>query len=334
MIVVYMDFNTILVTGGCGAIGSEIINRLKSRYTSTMFVNVDCLTYAGNPSNIEHPFNNYTLEKGDITDVNFVSRTLMHHKPDAIFHLAAETHVDNSFGNSLRFTNTNVLGTHVLLECCKRYVESGNVLKVFVHMSTDEVYGSVSDDEPACSELALFKPSNPYAASKAGAEMICHAYIKSFNIPIVIVRCNNAISKYQHEEKLVPCVVKSLLAGIKIPIHGLGKSKRTFVHAYDIAEAFDVICQKGTIGKTYNIGSPYEYSVLDVVKKIIGLLEVNKNVDECIEFVADRAFQDYRYCIDSTELESLGWKVHVTFEEALNDMISYHVSHSTSGDSQ
>ena len=317
-----MDFSCILVTGGCGAIGSEIINRLKAKYSDTMFVNLDLVTYAAKETNIEPSFDNYVLVKGDITDVQCVASVLNQYKPDAIFHLAAETHVDNSFGNSFIFTHTNVLGTHVLLECSKKYIEAGNNLRLFMHMSTDEVYGSVADHEPARDEDSLFKPSNPYAASKAAAEMICHAYKHSFNLPIIVVRCNNAISKYQHEEKLIPRIITSLIRGEKIPIHGNGSSKRTFIHAYDIADAFEVIAAHGTRGKTYNIGSSAEYSVMDVVKRICELVSPSQDVGSFIEFVADRAFQDYRYSIDTTELLSLGWKAGVSFDDALRDVLA------------
>lgn len=325
-----MDFKCVLFTGGCGAIGSEIINRLKLKYPSTMFVNIDALTYAGKAENIEPPFTNYKLVKGNITNVEFVTSMLWHYKPDAIFHLAAETHVDNSFGNSFRFTCTNVFGTHVLLECCRKYIESGNVLRLFLHMSTDEVYGSVADGEPACvEETALFKPSNPYAATKAGAEMICHAYRQSFNIPIIIVRCNNAISKYQHEEKLIPRVISSILKGEKIPIHGKGQSKRTFIHVFDIADAFDVIATRGTIGKIYNIGSEIEYSVLEVASHILEIMKPDNILEDWLEFTPDRAFQDYRYSIDNTALQFLGWKKKITFDAAIRDVIS-HISKSKS----
>jgi UDP-glucose 4,6-dehydratase len=171
---------SVLITGGCGAIGSEVINHLKVKYPTTMFVNLDALTYAGKESHIEKPFNNYTFVKGSITDVDLVTHVLNTYHPTAIIHLAAETHVDNSFGNSFQFTQTNVFGTHVLLECVRKYIQLGNPFEVFLHMSTDEVYGSVNDDEPACLETSLFSPSNPYSATKVGAEMLCHAYEKSF----------------------------------------------------------------------------------------------------------------------------------------------------------
>ena len=321
----------VLVTGGCGAIGSEVINRLKSmpRHRATTFVNFDALTYAGKQDNIEPPYANYRFVRGDITDIQAVKEALAAHKPQYVIHFAAETHVDNSFGNSLKFTTTNVLGTHVLLECVKEYILSGNDFRAFIHMSTDEVYGSVDDAEAARSEEALFAPSNPYAATKAGAEMICLAYQKSFGLPIIIVRCNNAVSKYQHEEKLVPKAVSCILGGRRVPIHGEGKSKRTFIHAYDIASAMDVIMDRGVVGSTYNIGTYMEYTVLDVVGVILEEMGYSSaSLADHVEFIPDRAFQDYRYCIDSSALRALGWTERINFRQAVRDVVdrSLHTS--------
>jgi dTDP-glucose 4,6-dehydratase len=247
-------------------------------------------------------------------------------KPEYIIHLAAETHVDNSFGNSLAFTRTNVLGTHTLLECVKEYIVKGGELKLFLHMSTDEVYGSVDDDEPARKETALFAPSNPYAATKAGAEMLCHAYQKSFGIPIIITRCNNAISKYQHEEKLIPRTIRNLLEGKRMTIHGEGKAKRTFIHAYDIASALDVVMTRGEVGSVYNIGTRMEYSVIEVVQHILELLKPGERMEDWIEFIPDRAFQDYRYYIDMSELMRLGWKEEISFEQAVKEVIARYMA--------
>jgi dTDP-glucose 4,6-dehydratase len=319
---IYININMcILITGGCGAIGSEVVNRLKLLHKDTHFVNLDLLTYAGKVEHIEPPFDNYTFVHGDICDISLVSEVLEKYKPQYIIHFAAETHVDNSFGNSLKFTTTNVYGTHVLLECVKQYIAHGNEFKMFLHMSTDEVYGSVSDSEGPKTEDALFAPSNPYAATKVGAEMICASYEKSFGLPIVIVRCNNAVSKYQHHEKLIPKAISCVLEGKRIPIHGEGKSKRTFIHAYDIADAMDLVLHCGKLGKVYNIGTEMEYTVIEVVSAVLAELGVNGELEDYIEFVPDRAFQDYRYYIDTTELRKLGWKERVTFTDAIRDVV-------------
>lgn len=321
----------VMITGGCGAIGSVVINWLKKKYPDTLFVNVDALTYCASKDFIETPHDNYKFYYGNINDADFINYILRTEQPTLIIHLAAETHVDQSFGNSFRFTHTNVMGTHTLLECVKNY---GGV-KLFLHMSTDEVYGSVCDTE-TCHESSLFAPSNPYSASKAAAEMICHAYTKSFGLPIIIMRCNNAISPYQHQEKLIPRCVETILDCIKsgtnqhkIPIHGRGESKRTFIHARDIANAIDMIASKGSVGNIYNIGTMenMEYSVIDVVTTILRkMLGNDVNINDYIEYVEDRAFQDYRYCIDSSVLRSLGWSETITFDDAIDDVISYKQS--------
>lgn len=318
----------VMITGGCGAIGSVMVNWLKKKYPDTVFINIDALTYCANKDFIEKPHTNYKFYYGNINDADFIYYVLRTENPTLVIHLAAETHVDQSFGNSLEFTYTNVMGTHTLLECIKNH---GGV-KLFLHMSTDEVYGSVCDTE-TCHENSLFAPSNPYSASKAAAEMICHAYMKSFGMPIIIMRCNNAVSPYQYKEKLIPRCVETLLdclrAGSiveKIPIHGRGESKRTFIHARDIAEAIDVIATKGSVGNIYNIGTmdEMEYSVMEVITMIIRkMMGEQANIDDYIEYVEDRAFQDYRYCIDSSALRSLGWKETVSFEEAIDNVIEY-----------
>lgn len=319
----------ILITGGCGAIGSEVVNRLK-RNPDYFIINLDKLTYAGNPAHIEAPYDNYKFIQGDICESSLITYVLASEKPNVIMHFAAETHVDNSFGNSFAFTQSNVFGTHVLLECVRKHMSSvsdhGCRLRLFLHMSTDEVYGSVADDEPAKNEQSLFAPSNPYSATKAAAEMICHAYLKSFNIPIIIARCNNAVSKYQHEEKLIPRSITNLLENKKIPIHGEGLSKRTFIHAYDIADAFELIMNKGTIGNIYNIGTEMEFTVKDVASAVLALIKPGEDVEDWVEYQQDRPFQDYRYSVDTTELRKLGWEPKFTFEDCIQYVLERIVS--------
>lgn len=317
-----VHMQTVLFTGGCGAIGSEVLNAFKRMFPGTLFVNLDALTYAGKESHVEAPQENYAFVYGDICDAKLVSYILDKYKPNVVMHFAAETHVDNSFGNSFKFTSTNILGTHTLLECVRKYVEEHNAFDLFMHMSTDEVYGSVKDDEPARTEDSLMKPSNPYSATKAGAEMLCHAYAKSFKLPIIIVRCNNAISKYQHPEKLIPNAIRCITNGEKVPVHGQGHSKRTFVHTDDIASAMSVIIGKGSVGGIYNIGTENEYDVKHVISAILKKLKPGEDVEDWVEYVPDRAFQDYRYSIDTTALRELGWSESVTFEKAIDAVLS------------
>lgn len=307
-----------VITGGCGAIGAEVVNHLKSKYDGTKFVNIDALTYCGKQEHIELPYTNYSFVHGDICDKDLLKTVFEKEKPTLLIHLAAETHVDQSFGNSFKFTQTNVFGTHTLMEMARLY---GGFTKI-LHMSTDEVYGTVDDEDYACEEESIFAPSNPYAASKAAAELICYSYIKSFNLPVVIMRCNNAISKYQDPEKLIPKVIKCVREGVKIPVHGNGTSKRTFIHGKDIGRAIEVIVEKADIGGVYNIGTDMEYSVLDVIRHVLEIMEPdNHELESWIEYVEDRPFQDYRYSIDTTKLLAMGWTSSITFEEALHDVI-------------
>jgi dTDP-glucose 4,6-dehydratase len=314
---------TVLVTGGCGAIGSELLNCILKEFQNTHFVNLDALTYCGKRENIDESFHNYTFVEGNICDIECVTRVFENYQPQILIHLAAETHVDQSFGNSFKFTESNVKGTHVLLEAAKQYGK----LELFVHMSTDEVYGSV-DDNDICTETAMFYPSNPYSASKAAAEMLCHSYMKSFKLPIIIMRCNNAISKYQHPEKLIPRCIDCILEGEKIPIHGKGESKRTFVHGIDIAHAIIAIIQNGQDGEVYNIGTSFEYSVIQVVEVILNVMKPKgyEDVNNWITYVPDRSFQDYRYSIDATKLRNLGWCPSISFEEAVKDVVNFKLS--------
>jgi dTDP-glucose 4,6-dehydratase len=316
------DGSYVLITGGCGAIGSVVVNTLKAKYPNVNFVNVDALTYAGKREHIEPPYDNYTFIQGNICDAYLMNFLLQSYKPDYLIHLAAETHVDNSFGNSFSFTKTNIFGTHTLLECARQYGR----LKKFIHMSTDEVYGSILDGE-TCHESSMIAPTNPYSASKAAAEMLCHAYLKSFKVPITILRCNNAISPYQHEEKLIPRTIHNILKGQKIPIHGKGQSKRTFIHARDIADAIAVVMEHGKDGAVYNIGNHEEYSVLDVVERILAKMKPGESLDEWVAYVEDRPFQDYRYSVDTSALCSLGWSSKVSFQDALEQTIEHLSKH-------
>ncbi len=305
----------IMFTGGCGAIGSVVINTLKKLYPNIRFINLDALTYAGKEENII-PSSNYKLYHGNICDADLVNTILDIEKPRILVHLAAETHVDNSFGNSFVFTKTNVFGTHILLECVKNYGK----LEKFIHMSTDEVYGSVEDGSICNETTSMIAPSNPYAASKAAAEMLCHAYNKSFKLPIIILRCNNAISPNQHEEKLIPCVIKCIRNNQKIPIHGMGFSKRTFIDSRDIASAIDIIIKNGKNGSIYNIGNDHEYTVIDVVRFILKKLKPEEKLEKWIQYVPDRAFQDYRYSVDTHAIKQLGWESTISFEESIDEL--------------
>lgn len=308
----------ILVTGGCGFIGSNFINKHLANHPNDFIVNIDRLDYCANETNVESNAN-YTFVKGDINDSELVSLLLNKYQIDTVIHFAAQSHVDNSFQEwrSLDFTRDNVLGTHTLLECCRIYKK----IHRFVHMSTDEVYGEVTlDHAGCCPERSILNPTNPYAATKAGAEMIVRSYHHSFGIPVILVRCNNVYGPNQYPEKLIPKFTKLLQENKKCTIHGSGQTRRNFIHAYDVANAIDIIIEKGKVGKIYNIGTDNEYSVLEIAEMLIQRLKPGEPVENWIEFVADRYMNDFRYSIDSSELRKLGWTEKIDFKTFLDEL--------------
>jgi dTDP-glucose 4,6-dehydratase len=236
-----------------------------------------------------------------------------------VIHFAAQTHVDNSFGNSLEFTIDNILGTHTLLECCRVY----NKIKRFIHISTDEVYGEVDIDHKGCSEKSLLNPTNPYAATKAGAEFIVRSYYYSFNMPVIITRGNNVYGPRQYPEKLIPKFINQLLNNEKCTIHGVGETRRNFIYVDDVAKAVEIILQKGIVNNIYNIGTNNEYSVSEIADKLIKYLKPNDKVEDWIQYVTDRNFNDYRYAIESKELRNLGWQEETGFDKGFEHTIEW-----------
>lgn len=308
----------LLVTGGCGFIGSNFINYILAKHDNIKVYNLDCLNYCANESNVT-PNKNYKLIKGNITSKDLVLHILRDYEIDSIVHFAAQSHVDNSFDNSLQYTMDNVYGTHVLLQAAKEY---GKIVK-FLHFSTDEVYGEVDLEHPGCHEKSLLNPTNPYAATKAAAEFLVRSYYHSFKLPVVIVRCNNVYGLNQYPEKLIPKFIKLLKEGKKVTIHGKGDTRRNFIWAEDVASATECIFYKGEINEVYNIGTSQEYSVLNVAKILIDKITSNKLFEEHIEFVEDRPFNDFRYSVDSTKLKDLGWKETFTnFDKNIDVLIS------------
>lgn len=293
----------ILVTGGCGFIGSNFINYILNKDETINIFNIDCLNYCANESNV---VNNprYKFIKGNITSKDLVLHILNEYAIDAIIHFAAQSHVDNSFDNSLQYTTDNVMGTHVLLQASKEYGK----IKKFLHFSTDEVYGEVDLEHPGCHEKSLLNPTNPYAATKAAAEFLVRSYYHSFKLPVVIVRCNNVYGPNQYPEKLIPKFIKLLKEGKKLTVHGKGDTRRNFIWAEDVSSATELIFYKGELNEVYNIGTTQEYSVLDVAKILVERMTEDKILDNHVVFVEDRPFNDYRYSVDATLLKSLGWE--------------------------
>jgi dTDP-glucose 4,6-dehydratase/UDP-glucose 4,6-dehydratase len=304
----------LLVTGGCGFIGSHFINQYIDK--CALIVNLDILEYCSNVDNVI-PKDNYVFIKGDINDRDLVSNLLEKYSINMVINFAAHTHVDNSFLNSLEFTKVNVLGTHNLIDCCRHYGK----LDKFIHMSTDEVYGEVDIDHPGCSEHTILNPTNPYAATKASAEFIVRSYNYSFKLPIMIVRCNNVYGPNQYPEKIISKFIHLLKNNKKCTIHGKGQSRRNFIHAHDVAKAFQYIIEHGKDGKIYNIGTTNEYNVMEIVQKLVHLLKPGEDYKNWIEFVEERNFNDFRYAIDASELIEMGWKESINFDDGLRDLV-------------
>tara|TARA_B110000211_G_C13952687_1_gene496907 strand:- start:157 stop:1011 length:855 start_codon:yes stop_codon:yes gene_type:complete len=262
---------------------------------------------------------NYTFIEGNINDINLVKYIIKTNDINCIIHFAAQSHVDTSFDNSLQYTTDNIKGTHTLLEVVK--IINPNIL--FLHFSTDEVYGESELDEKPKHEGELLCPTNPYAASKAAAEMLVNSYKHSYGLKCIITRCNNVYGPNQYPEKLLPKFIKLLREGKKCTIHGEGSALRSFIHAYDVATAVDVILHKGKVTEIYNIGSnpSDERSVLDVAKVLINKIHNTEEYNEYMEFVADRPFNDKRYFITNEKLRALGWEQTIDFDTGLDDLL-------------
>ena len=311
----------LLVTGGCGFIGSNFINLIhkKNKYN---IVNLDAMYYCANEENVNKEIReskNYILIKGNLNNLDLLD-ILKKYNITQIIHFAAQSHVQNSFEDSILFTRDNVLGTHNLLEASRKY----NKITKFIHVSTDEVYGeSMLDiDEKHKTEHSILCPTNPYAATKAGAELLAQSYNHSFGLPVKITRGNNVYGQNQYPEKLVPRFIKLLKENKKVTIQGKGNQVRAFLHAYDTATAFETILEKGKIGEIYNIGcnEKMEYSVLHVAYMLIENIKGTKDYDKWIEYVEDRPFNDMRYYISNSKLKELGWKITIKFEDGLKDL--------------
>ena len=307
-------FSNVMVTGGCGFIASNFLNRMKERYSSINFVNVDKLDYCSNVENVNPGV--ATFVKGNIGNKELVEHLIKLYQFDTIFHFAAQSHVDNSFGNALSFTMDNTYATHVLVEACRRHIPDVE----FIHFSTDEVYGESKTDVPFTEDEGVLRPTNPYSASKAAAEMIVRSYIESFGMNIKVIRCNNVYGPNQYPEKLIPKFKRLLRDGKKCTIHGSKSAtvKRAFMHVDDVVDAVDVIWRRGVPGEVYNIASDDELTVMEVTQLIIETIKGTKNYDDWITYVEDRPFNDQRYYICAKKLKDLGWSQKKTRKDLIN----------------
>ena len=314
----------LLITGGCGFIGSNFINYFYNKHVDINIINLDAMYYCANENNINEDIrksNRYNLVKGNLCSYDLINHILNSYNIDTVIHFAAQSHVQDSFEDSLRYTNDNILGTHTLLECCRKY----NKITKFIHISTDEVYGEslLSDDEEKKNEQSILCPTNPYAATKAGAELIANSYRYSFNMPIIITRGNNVYGPNQYPEKLIPRFIELLKNNKKVTIQGDGSNVRAFLHAIDVAKALELILEFGKIGEIYNIGSDEdkEYTVLEIAKILIKLIKETDDYESYVEYIEDRPFNDKRYYISNEKVKNLGWIITKDFIEGLKELI-------------
>ncbi len=306
----------ILVTGGCGFIGSNFILYILNKYPNYSVINLDKLTYAGNKENLKSIENNpkYEFVQGDICDKELVNSLVK--KVDAIIHFAAESHVDRSIANAGEFVKTNVLGTQILLDAALR-----NGKKRFHHISTDEVFGTLGKEEKF-SEITPYNPHSPYSASKAASDHLVRAYFDTFALPITISNCSNNYGPYQFPEKLIPLFITNLIEGKKVPIYGNGLNVRDWIHVEDHNKGIDLILHKGKIGETYCLGGNEEKTNIEITKMI---LEQFGCVEEMIEYVEDRKGHDFRYAIDFSKVQKeLGWSPEYNFEQGLKATIEWY----------
>ncbi len=332
--------DTILVTGGAGFIGSNFILSWMAE-AGTPVLNLDLLTYAGNPANLSSLEGDarYELVRGDICDAELVHRLLRQHRPRAIVHFAAESHVDRSIVSPESFLRTNVRGTFVLLEQARQYwsglsAEEQQQFR-FLHVSTDEVYGSLGATDPAFSETTAYAPNSPYAASKAASDHLARAYHHTYGLPVLTTNCSNNYGPFQFPEKLIPLMILNALEGKPLPVYGDGRNVRDWLFVEEHCSAIRVVLQRGRAGETYNVGGNSERTNIDVVTAICGLVdEVSPRTDagprrELITYVKDRPGHDRRYAIDASKLRrELGWEPAEQFESGLRKTVAWYLANS------
>ena len=319
----------ILITGGAGFIGSHLVRLLVNKYQDYKFINLDLLTYAGNLENLKdiEAKENYKFVKCDICDLESVNQIFHDYQIDNVIHLAAESHVDRSIEDPFLFAKTNIMGTLCLLQASKKYWNDNFDDKLFYHVSTDEVYGSLGING-FFNENTKYDPHSPYSASKASSDHFVRAFADTYELPIIISNCSNNYGPYQFPEKLIPLFINNILHNKPLPIYGNGENVRDWLYVEDHTRAIDIIFHNGNIGETYNIGGSNEWKNIDLIKIIIKtvdrLLEREEGTsNKLITYVKDRSGHDLRYAIDSTKIqEELGWKPYFQFEEGIKKQLN------------
>jgi dTDP-glucose 4,6-dehydratase len=337
----------ILITGGAGFIGSHLTRLFVTKYPQYKIVNLDKLTYAGNLENLKDIEDkpNYTFVKGDITDIDFIKKLFEEEKITAVLHCAAESHVDRSISDPLAFVKTNVLGTVSLLQTAKEFWKEDYSNKLFYHISTDEVYGSLGE-EGFFTEETRYDPRSPYSASKASSDHFVRAFYHTYKLPVIVSNCSNNYGPYHFPEKLIPLCINNILNKKPLPIYGKGENVRDWLFVEDHVKAIDVIFHKGKVGETYNIGGHNEWKNIDIIKELCKQMDEKLGrekgeSEKLITFVKDRAGHDMRYAIDATKLKNeLGWLPSLQFKEGLSKTIDWYrnnkewLEHVTSGNYQ